>query len=68
MENLEKVAIHESQTSEKVEKFIELSEFKSGFQKYYNNGNVHGVYYDDDRKIVATDIYGETIANILKNN
>jgi hypothetical protein len=68
MENIEKIAVHESQSSDKVEQFIEFSSFKSGFQKYYNNGNVAGVYLNDDGKVVATDIYGETIENILRNS
>jgi hypothetical protein len=68
MKNSEKVAVCASSASDKVEKFIELSEFKSNFQKAYNNGNIQGVYRDENGKIVADDCWGNTLDDILRNS
>ncbi|HET8963754.1 MAG TPA: hypothetical protein VFM99_07650 [Chitinophagales bacterium] len=58
------IAVHESETSEKVVKFIELEHFTQGFQDMYNNNTVDGVYFNDKGKIVCRDTSGDIEENI----
>ena len=60
---MEKIAIHESATSEKVLRFEPLDSFTKEFQDAYNNNMIYGVL-EENGKLKATDIYGETHENI----
>jgi hypothetical protein len=54
-----KVAIHKSRNNETVIKFIDLESIPEAIQKMYNNGSIYGLYYNEDNKIVALDIWEE---------
>jgi len=64
MEN--QIAVHESRRSEKVVKFINQDSLKEEISKLIENGNLHGLYYDEEGKIVAEDIWGDVYENIIK--
>jgi hypothetical protein len=64
MEN--QVAVHEAQNSEKVVKFINQDSLNEETQSLIWNGNLHGLYYDKNGKIVAEDIWGDVHENIEK--
>ena len=60
----ERIAIHESQDSDKVVEFISLSEFTEEFQKAYNNNLVWGCFYQEG-EIVSQDTDGDIFEGIL---
>lgn len=60
------VAIHESQKSDKVVKFINQDSLKEEISKFIENGYLHGLYYDENGNIVAEDIWGDVYENIIK--
>lgn len=57
MEN--QVAVHEAQNSEKVVKFINQDSLNNEISSLIENGNLHGLYYDENGNIVAEDIWGD---------
>ncbi|SHN45968.1 hypothetical protein [Chitinophaga sp. CF418] len=61
------IAIHESATSEKVEKFIDLESFTPSFQQAYNDNLIDGCYVNEDGKIVARTIHNDIIVDVVKN-
>lgn len=64
--NTVKVAIHESKSSQKVVRFLELNDFTYEFQDAYNNGLIYGAYLTKSGKVNATTNDGEIIKNVAK--
>ena len=58
-------AICESVTSEKVLEFKKLESFTDEFIALHQNGEIWGVYYDNNEKVVAQDICANIIPNII---
>ena len=59
-------AICESRNSEKVIKFLTENELSESIVTAIENGNINGVYYDENNEIVAEDIWGSIHKNIIK--
>jgi hypothetical protein len=62
------IAIHESATSDKVEKFVELSSFTPAFQEAYENNLIDGCYVNEDGEIVARTIHNDIIEGVVVEN
>lgn len=58
------VAVHEEKNSEKVVKFISQDSLTKKISDLIENGNLHGLYYDEKGNIVAEDIWGDIHENI----
>ena len=56
----DKIAIHESATSDKVVKFISYKELNDIAQGFIDMGIGGGLFIDEDGEIVITDIYGNS--------
>lgn len=52
-------AVCESEDSDKVVKFVPKNDFKLAVQKLMNAGSVWGVFYNEEGKILAKDIWGD---------
>jgi hypothetical protein len=61
------IAIHESATSEKVEKFMDLDSFTGNFQEAYENNLIEGCFMQDG-EIVARTIYNDILEGIVVEN
>lgn len=61
---MNQVAVHESENSEKVVKFINQDLLNKEVNDLIENGNLYGIYFDEDVKMVAKDIWGEIHKNI----
>lgn len=53
-------AICESRGSEKIVKFVNVSEFTENVQELVRNGDLWGVYYNKNGECIAEDVWGET--------
>lgn len=61
---MNQVAVHESENSEKVVKFINQDLLNKEVNDLIENGNLYGIYFDEDGGMVAKDIWGEIHKNI----
>lgn len=59
------IAIHESATSDKVEKFVALSSFTPVFQEAYENNLIDGCYVNEAGEIVARTIHNDIISDVV---
>jgi hypothetical protein len=64
--NTVRIAIHESKSSQKVVRFLELNDFSYAFQDAYNNGMIYGAYYTKSGKVNATTTDGDVVRNVAK--
>ncbi len=53
MENLINIAVHESQGSDKVMKFLTENDVQDSIVNLVENGNLTGLYYNEEGEIVA---------------
>ena len=60
------VAVHESQNSEKVVKFINQDSLNEEIYNLIESGNLNGLYFDENGNIVAEDIWGDVHENVVK--
>lgn len=58
------IAVHESQNSEKVVRFIEQELLNDNIASMLENGCIVGLYYDENSEIVAEDIWGDIHTNV----
>lgn len=58
-------AVCQSKDSETVVKFLHEGDFTESFENMINQGQIWGVYYDENNNIVAQDIWGDVHENIL---
>lgn len=65
---MNQVAVHESENSEKVVKFINQDLLNKEVNDLIENGNLYGIYFDEDGEMVAKDIWGEIHKNIEEND
>lgn len=64
MEN--QVAVHASQNSDKVVKFINQDSLTEEVSNLIDNGNLQGIYLNENKEMVAEDIWGDIHQNIEK--
>ncbi len=64
MEN--QVAVHASQNSDKVVKFINQDSLIEEVSNLIENGNLQGIYLNENKEMVAEDIWGDIHQNIEK--
>lgn len=60
------IAVHESQNSDKVVKFINQDFLNEEGLNLIKIGGLEGLYYDENGNIVAQDIWGDVHENIVK--
>ena len=58
------LAVHESENSEKVVKFIDQDVLNVEINNLIENGNLHGIYFDENGEMVAKDVWGDVHQNI----
>lgn len=56
--NENRIAVHESASSTKIIRFIDAEEFLEAAE-LQDNSALHGVYENEHRQLVATDIWGD---------
>lgn len=59
-------AICQSRENTTVVNFLDWDQFTDSIQSMLNEGQIWGVYYDENNNIVAEDIWGEVHSDILK--
>jgi hypothetical protein len=53
------IAVHESEKSDRVIKFINQDSLNEETSNLIENGNLYGLYYNENGEIVAEDIWGD---------
>lgn len=61
---MNKVAVHKSENSEKVIRFINQDVLNVEIKNLIENGSLHGIYLDENDEMVAKDIWGNILQNI----
>lgn len=60
------IAVCDAKDSDKVVKYIREKHFSDLFKEFYQNGEIWGVFYDDEGKnILAQTIWGDILTDIL---
>jgi len=60
------IAVHESKNSNRVIKFINQDRLNSEIHSLIENGNLYGLYYNENGNLVAEDIWGDVHEKVVR--